>query len=142
MRTEYKVGAKVKVSGTNYVGTVAEVRGALYRVDLDGRSGVVYFGASELASGERCVACKMACGDDRQLCLLVQDRNRTGDALEAFNDGAIFGALLAGYDVDEYGVLLEKAYDDAKKAFYDYLRAQEFKATPDEIAMANDACDW
>lgn len=116
MRTEYKVGERVKVNGTKHYGTVAEVRGGLYRVDLDGRSGVVYFGASEMTSAVPvCIGCRTkVCGDNMELCLAIRDVAAAGDAVDAFSDGAIAGAFLCGMEVDDYEAMLGRKYEAAK----------------------------
>lgn len=73
---------------------------------------------------EVCVACRTRCGDDRVLCLLLQDRHRAMNECDAFSDGAIFGALMAGMELDAYEELLDRRADAARRAVTEYVAAQ------------------
>lgn len=76
-----------------------------------------------------CIGCKTrACFDDRQLCLLIQDKNRAGDAYDAFSDGAIFGAILAGMELDAYEELLYQKYAAARRALGAYKKRRALDA--------------
>lgn len=64
----------------------------------------------------RCVGCGVTECDNLEVCKLRQEVNRAGDALDAWNDGAIFGALLAGVEMDVYEDRLHRSYEAAKAA--------------------------
>ena len=64
----------------------------------------------------RCVACKVLGCDDIASCKLRQEVQRAGDALDAWNDGAVFSAILAGVEFDTYEARLHADYEKAKKA--------------------------
>ena len=77
-----------------------------------------------MATSSRCVGCRtMICGTDLLLCKLFQAVNSTGGALEAFEDGAIAGAFLAGVDLDTYEARLRAAYERAKTELAEYRGA-------------------
>ena len=75
------------------------------------------FGVSEA----RCVACKVQGCNDLLACKLRQEVLRCGDALDAWHDGAVFGAVLAGMEFDAYEARLNRQYEAAKKALRNYV---------------------
>ena len=69
---------------------------------------------------DRCVRCRAAGCVDRELCLLVSEVNSAGNALDAWNDGAVAGALLAGVELDVWEDNLHRRYNAARFALRDY----------------------